>query len=69
MAGKYYQKSRTVGSYLCYWRHGELQRWAWHAVGKVHLILLCEALILGVRRPAVLCDERIHGDVDCGLCF
>lgn len=55
--------------YLCYWGHGKLQGWARHAVGEVHLILLCEALVLGVRRPAVLCDERIHGDVGCGLCF
>lgn len=58
-----------AGPYLCYWGHGKLQRRAWHSFGEVHLILLCEALILGVRRPAVLCDECVHGDVDCGLGF
>lgn len=46
-----------------YWGHGKLQRWAGNGIGEVQLILLREALVLGVGRSAVLRDEGVHRDV------
>lgn len=46
-----------------YWGHGKLQRWTGDGIGEVQLILLREALVLGVDRSAVLCDEGVHRDV------
>lgn len=52
------------GAYLSYWRHGKLQRWCSHGLAELQLILIVEALVLGVGRPTVSCDEGIHRDVD-----
>lgn len=52
-------------SYLSYWGHGELQRWARNGIAEVKLVLLGEALILRVGRSAVSRDKGVHCDVVC----
>lgn len=52
-----------VQSYLGYWGHGELQRWAGDSIVEIQLILLGEALVLGVGGSAVSRDKSVHRDV------
>lgn len=60
-------KWRGDGAYLSNWGHGKLQRWSRHSLIELQLILIVEALVLGVGRPAVSRDEGIHRDVVCLL--
>lgn len=56
-----------MDAYLGYWWHGKFQRWGSYGLAELQLIFFVEALVLGVRGPAVLRDEGVHSDVACVL--